>query len=235
MIKAEIRFKNATLMNALENSKYNSIAELSRVSEIPTGTLYQIASLNHTKISTENQVKLAEMLNCSVYDLFEQYAEVVKKSKNYPNKISKDIPIDSMLSLSSKEVMQLELGSNIDDEVIHEQSLKIEINDILNTLKDREKEVLNHHFGLNGYEQLNLDEIGRMFSISRERVRQVKEKALRRLRHRSRSEEIANGYYSRFRKLNPTKRDKEMELWKSENKWFNKCACGRKHKDGGDC
>ena len=64
MIKAEIRFKNATLMNALEKSKYNSIAELSRVSEIPTGTLYQIASLNHTKISTENQVKLAICRGC---------------------------------------------------------------------------------------------------------------------------------------------------------------------------
>ena len=63
MIRTEIRFKNATFMNALERSKYNSIAELSRVSGISVHTLYYVASLNHTKISIENQTNLAEMLN----------------------------------------------------------------------------------------------------------------------------------------------------------------------------
>ena len=115
MIKAEIRFKNATFMNALEKSKYNSIAELSRVSEISVFILYKIASLTHTSIDINDQTKLAEMLSCNVYDLFEQYEEVVAKSKGYPKKLTKDIPIDSMLSLSSKEVMQLESDFSTND------------------------------------------------------------------------------------------------------------------------
>ena len=140
MIKAEIRFKNATFMNALEDSKYNSIADLSRESEISVHTLYSIASLNHTNISIENQTKLAKMLNCDVYDLFEQYEEVIKQSKDYPKKLTKDIPIDSMLSLSSKEVMQLESDFNTND-IDNKESLEKDISSVLETLKDREQEL----------------------------------------------------------------------------------------------
>jgi len=184
MIKAEIRFKNATLMNALENSEYNSIAELSRVSEIPVYTLYHIASLNHTNISTENQIKLAEMLNCNPYDLFEQYEEVVKQSKDYPKKLTKDIPIDSMLSLSSKEVLQLESDYNTDD-IDDKESLEEDMSYLLNTLKDREKDILKSHFGI-GEVPMSIGEIATLYNLSYDRVRQIREKALRRLRFRSR-------------------------------------------------
>ena len=189
MIKAEIRFKNATFMNALENSEYRSIAELSRFSGISVHTLYHIASLKYANISTENQIKLAKMLSCDVYDLFDQYDEVVAKSKNYPNKITKDIPIDSMLSLSSKEVMQLESDFNTDD-IDNKESLKKDMAISLNELKDREKEVIEMHFGLNGNHPKSLDEISLEFGISRERTRQIKEKAIRRLRHRTRSNRL---------------------------------------------
>ena len=162
MIKTEIRFKNATFMNALENSEYNSIAELSRVSGIPVHTLYHIASLNHTNISIENQTKLAEMLNCDVYDLFEQYEEVIKQSKDYPKKLTRDIPIDTMLSLSSKEIMQLESDFNTND-IDNKESLEEDMSLSLNELKDREKEVLEMHFGLNGNHPKSLDEISLEF------------------------------------------------------------------------
>jgi len=184
MIKAEIRFKNATFMNALEKSEYNSIAELSRVSEIPVYTLYHIASLNHTNISTENQIKLAEMLNCNPYDLFEQYEEVVKQSKDYPKKLTKDIPIDSMLSLSSKEVLQLESDYNTDD-IDDKESLEEDMSYLLNTLKDREKDILKSHFGI-GEVPMSIGEIATLYNLSYDRVRQIREKALRRLRFRSR-------------------------------------------------
>ena len=189
MIKAEIRFKNAIFMNALENSEYNSIAELSRVSEISVHTLYSIASLNHTNISTENQTKLAELLNCDVYDLFEQYEEVIKQSKNYPKKLTRDVPIDAMLSLSSKEVMQLESDFNTND-IDNKESLEKDMSLSLSELKDREREVLEIHFGLNGHNPKSLDEIALEFGLSRERTRQIKEKAIRRLRHFSRSNRL---------------------------------------------
>ena len=220
MIKAEIRFKNATFMNALEDSKYNSIADLSRESEISVHTLYSIASLNHTNISIENQTKLAKMLNCDVYDLFEQYEEVIKQSKDYPKKLTKDIPIDSMLSLSSKEVMQLESDFNTNDIDIKE-SLKKDMALSLSQLKDREKEVLEMHFGFNGYNPKSLEEIALEFGLKRERVRQIKEKAIRRLRHRTRSQRLKTYVRDKDIGSDPSKQDYSSKYSReisSENK-----------------
>jgi len=61
---------------------------------------------------------------------------------------------------------------------------------VLSTLKSREAEIVKLYFGLDGDRPLTLEEIGEYFALTRERVRQIKEKALRRLRHRSRLEPL---------------------------------------------
>jgi RNA polymerase primary sigma factor len=67
------------------------------------------------------------------------------------------------------------------------ESLKIEVERALATLTKREAEVVKLYFGLDREHPLTLEEIGEQFSLTRERVRQIKEKAIRRLRHTSRS------------------------------------------------
>ena len=69
-------------------------------------------------------------------------------------------------------------------------SLREEIGKALGTLKPREAEIVKLYFGLDGDRPLKLEEIGEYFTLTRERVRQIKEKALRRLRHRSRLEPL---------------------------------------------
>ena len=69
-------------------------------------------------------------------------------------------------------------------------SLKNEIERALLTLSQREAEVINLYFGLNKEHSLTLEEIGEKFNLTRERVRQIKEKAIRRLRHASRSKNL---------------------------------------------
>ena len=191
MIKAEIRFKNATLMNALEESQYKSIAELSRVSGIKYHTILEIASLRHTPTDTKTQVKLAKLLDCDVYELFEQYEVIVENNKGCVRKLTKDISIDKMLSLSSKEVLQLESDYNTND-TDNQESLKHDISSILNTLKDRERDVIKLHFGMGAEGPLSLDEIAEKFNISTARVGQIKEKSIRRLRHISRTKSLKN-------------------------------------------
>ena len=70
------------------------------------------------------------------------------------------------------------------------ESLQVEIEKILSTLKPREAAIIRLYFGLEGDRPLTLEEIGEHFRLTRERVRQIKEKALRRLRHRSRLEPL---------------------------------------------
>ena len=69
-------------------------------------------------------------------------------------------------------------------------SLEKEVKDALDTLKDRERDVIMMYFGINYEYALTLNEIGEEFGLTRERVGQIKEKAIRRLRHRSRSRRL---------------------------------------------
>ena len=69
-------------------------------------------------------------------------------------------------------------------------SLQEEVSAALDTLKDREREVIRMYFGIEREYALTLNEIGEEFGLTRERVRQIKEKAIRRLRHRSRSRKL---------------------------------------------
>jgi len=70
------------------------------------------------------------------------------------------------------------------------ESLKQEIRDALSTLKERERDVIRMYFGIDREYALTLNEIGEEFNLTRERVRQIKEKAIRRLRHKSRSKKL---------------------------------------------
>jgi len=76
------------------------------------------------------------------------------------------------------------------DNTLISESLKAEIERALSTLSEREAEVIKLYYGLNKEHSLTLEEIGDKFNLTRERVRQIKEKAIRRLRHASRSKNL---------------------------------------------
>lgn len=76
------------------------------------------------------------------------------------------------------------------DNVLMSESLKEEIRGCLDSLKERERDVIKMYFGIDRDYALTLNEIGEEFSLTRERVRQIKEKAIRRLRHKSRSKNL---------------------------------------------
>jgi RNA polymerase primary sigma factor len=71
-----------------------------------------------------------------------------------------------------------------------EHALTESIEEVLSTLKEREAKILRLYFGLDGPEPMTLEEIGSLLGITRERVRQIKEKALSRLRHVSRARSL---------------------------------------------
>ncbi len=76
------------------------------------------------------------------------------------------------------------------DEHLFDESLAGSLNEALATLTDSEKEILSMRYGLNGYESMSLQQIGDRFNLSKERIRQIEKKAIRRLRHPSRSHKL---------------------------------------------
>ena len=113
--------------------------------------------------------------------------EDVKESlKNSGRHISMDAPLVEGEDSNLYDVLKSGESPNPDRELMNE-SLRIEIERALQTLTPREADVIRLYFGLGGQHTMTLEEIGETFDLTRERVRQIKEKAIRRLKHTSRS------------------------------------------------
>ena len=189
MIRAEIRFKNSAFWTALEKSGYKSMAEFSRQTKISYFKLLDYANLRYIFENDRDtrQVMIA-LLQSDEWTLFDQYEKVIKKEGGI-KRIVTDIPINKIVSLENRSLLMLESPDDVDESMIKE-SLEEQVAASLDTLKDREREVVKMYFGIGSDDSMDLDEIAEKFGLSRERTRQIKEKAVRRLRHRSRSRKL---------------------------------------------
>jgi RNA polymerase primary sigma factor len=173
----------------IRQSILQALAEQSRIVRLP---LNRVGALNKIgkKLSQLEQEferepsanELAEELDMSVYEV----ADTLKISGKH---ISMDAPFAQGEDNKLLDIMPNENDPAPDHELMRE-SLRREIEEALDTLDQREKEVVKLYFGI-GYEHpLTLEEIGEKFKLTRERVRQIKEKAIRKLRHHSRSKAL---------------------------------------------
>jgi RNA polymerase primary sigma factor len=173
----------------IRQSILQALAEQSRIVRLP---LNRVGALNKIgkKLSQLEQEferepstnELAEELDMSVYEV----ADTLKISGKH---ISMDAPFVQGEDNKLLDIMPNENDPMPDHELMRE-SLRKEIEEALSTLDQREREVVKLYFGI-GYEHpLTLEEIGEKFKLTRERVRQIKEKAIRKLRHHSRSKAL---------------------------------------------
>lgn len=118
--------------------------------------------------------------------------EILKRDKNV---VSLDTPIKEDEDSSLVEFIPSD--ANLDDVVIHEveqKNLREKIDELLTGLNDQEQRVLRMRFGLDDDDPKTLEEIGKVFGVTRERIRQIEAKAIRKLRHPSRLKQLKNFY-----------------------------------------
>ncbi|MGA7723492.1 MAG: sigma-70 family RNA polymerase sigma factor [Ignavibacteriaceae bacterium] len=174
----------------IRQSIMQAIAEQSRMVRLPlnrVGTLNKLGKA-YSKLEQEYERKpsaseLAEELDMKT-------DEVTDTLQLYGRHVSMDAPFagdDDKNSLI--DVLPNEQQPAPDVKLMQE-SLKAEVESVLSTLSEREASVLRLYFGINGEHSATLEEIGERFNLTRERVRQIKEKALRTLRHPSRSQNL---------------------------------------------
>ena len=169
-----------------------AIADQSRIVRLP---LNQVGVINKIKKETarlEQQLKrvptteeIAEAIDLPVYKVSE-----IMKMNTHPQSI--DSPISP-----NEETRFVDIFVHDNDEdtdtLLMQESLASEIHDLLNTLPEKEKEVLMLFFGIGTSHEHTLDEIGDILELSRERVRQIKERALKRLRQNTKNKNL-KGY-----------------------------------------
>lgn len=171
----------------IRQSILQALAEHSRIVRLP---LNKISSLNKiTKTYAQLEQKFERTPNVGeVADALDiPLAEVSENLRNGGKHLSMDAPLASDEENNMYDFMKSEDASTPESELMYE-SLKKEINRALSTLTPKEGDIIKMFFGLEGYPPMTLDEIGEKFDLTRERVRQIKEKAIRRLKHTSRSQ-----------------------------------------------
>lgn len=169
----------------IRQSILQAIAEQSRLVRLP---LNQVGSVN--KITRElNKFEQEHERKPSVDEIAERVdlpedkiADAMKANSRH---VSMDAPIADGEDSSMIDFLAGD-SSNTDRELAIE-SLKAEVSRILKLLNDKEQKVLRAFFGIDGSPEMTLDEIGEKYNLTRERVRQIKEKALRRLRHNTKN------------------------------------------------
>ncbi|MBD3168328.1 MAG: sigma-70 family RNA polymerase sigma factor [candidate division Zixibacteria bacterium] len=166
-----------------------ALAEQSRIVRLPlnrVGTLHKIgkisSSLEQTYGREPSPDEIAKELELTELEV----SDTLKISNTH---LSLDAPFSVSEDNSLIDILEDDMQAP-PDETLMDDSLKIEIGKALNSLSPREAEVINLYFGLNHEKALTLEEIGARFGLTRERVRQIKEKAIKRLRHTSRSKSL---------------------------------------------
>lgn len=169
----------------IRQSILQAIAEQSRLVRLP---LNQVGSVNKItrelyKFEQEHERKPSVDEIAERVDLPEdKIADAMKANSRH---VSMDAPIADGEDSSMIDFLAGD-SSNTDRELAIE-SLKAEVSRILKLLTDKEQKVLRAFFGIDGSPEMTLDEIGEKYNLTRERVRQIKEKALRRLRHNTKN------------------------------------------------
>ena len=173
----------------IRQSILQALAEHSRIVRLPLNRVTSITKIS--KAFSELEQKFGrEPTNDEIANLLDiPIDEIIVARKNSNRHVSMDAPLGDSEEGSLLNIMVNENSQDPEDVLIKE-SLSDEIGRVLASLTSRESDIVSHYFGLKNNQPLTLEEIGDRFELTRERVRQIKEKAIRRLRQSSRSERL---------------------------------------------
>ena len=170
----------------IRQSIMQALAEQSRIVRLPLNRVSSLNKISKTFSELEQRYQrdpsedeLAEVLEISS-------DEVAENMRMQNRQVSMDAPFVTGEGNSLLDVLEDDQIESTDNELMVD-SLRREVQRALSTLSSREADVISCYYGLNGSQAMTLEEIGDQYGLTRERVRQIKEKATKRLRHSSRS------------------------------------------------
>ena len=168
----------------IRQSILQALAEQSRIVRLPLNKIGSINKINKTYAFLEQAHERVPSAEEIAKELDMTVSDVKESMKNSGRHVSMDAPLVEGEDSNLYDVLRSGESPNPDRELMHE-SLRTEIERALETLTPREADVVRLYFGLGNQHPMTLEEIGETFDLTRERVRQIKEKAIRRLKHTS--------------------------------------------------
>lgn len=167
-----------------------SLAEQSRMIRVPSNQMASINKVNRV-ISRLEQTLEREPTDIEIHDSLKEFEGVDLKVKELRQIIGRTVSLESPMSEEDGALTLLDYIPNVDsispDSNLNKESMKSDFEKVLSKLTPRQKSVVCMYFGLLGKQTMTLEEIGENLDLTRERVRQIKDGALRTLKCRGNS------------------------------------------------
>ena len=170
----------------IRQSILQALAEQSRIVRLPLNKIGSINKINKAAARLEQSFEREPNQKEIAGELEMTENEVKESQRNAGRHVSMDAPLIQDEDNTMYDVLCSDEGPTPETGLLYE-SLRKEIDRAVQTLTQREADVVKLYFGLGEGHPMTLEEIGERFDLTRERVRQIKEKAIRRLKHTSRS------------------------------------------------
>lgn len=170
----------------IRQSILQAISEQSRVVRLPLNKIGTIGKIYKVHSNLEQKYQRQPSAEEIAGELDISVSKVKGATKNSGRHISMDAPLREGETSSLYHVMKSRNATSPDQKVMQD-SLSTDIDLALDTLPDREQDIVRLYFGIGERHPMSLNEIGEIFDLTRERVRQIKEKAIRLLRNKSRN------------------------------------------------
>jgi len=186
--RIEIKVKNNRLLTKMEEAGYPSVTKFAEKIGMNCTIIYRIVNMKSAALDEEGYyrpeaLRIAKFLNCTPQDIYPpaQMRGIMKENKAQITANANEV--DSLTSSLRTLAFSPERKMILEDA---KQVLK----SVMMTLTPKEQRILDLRYGLTYGEEKTLDEVGGMFGVSRERIRQQEMKALRKMRHPGRSKEL---------------------------------------------
>jgi len=173
----------------IRQSILQALAEQSRIVRLPLNRVGALNKIGKAFSTLEQEFErepsaseLAEELDMPLFEV----SDTLRISGRH---LSMDAPFAQGEDNCLLDLIQDQRQPSPDHQLM-EESLKVQVRRALNTLSEREAQVIRLYFGLDQEHSLTLEEVGEKFNLTRERIRQIKDKAIHRLRHASRSKAL---------------------------------------------
>jgi RNA polymerase sigma factor (sigma-70 family) len=186
--RIEIKVRNNRLLTKMEGAGYPSVAKFAEALGMNRHTIYRIVQMRSAALDEEGYyrpeaLRIAEFLNCTPQDIYPPAQMRGTMKENTAQITANANEVDSLTSSLRTLAFSPEHKMILNEA---KQALKT----AMMTLTPKEQRILDLRYGLTYGEEKTLDEVGAMFGVSRERIRQQEMKALRKMRHPSKSKEL---------------------------------------------
>jgi RNA polymerase primary sigma factor len=191
--RVEIKIRNNRLLEKIEQAGYKNVAEFAKAISIPYSVVSSFVTMKRAPINSltgtysPRFMEIVDYLNCMPEDIFPKSRMSNPLKSNYASFKGNEGDVKNLTASMASVAIDPEKKMIVDE-------AQKTIHDSLYALTPKEHRVLTLLFGLDGSEPKTLEQVGKEFNVTRERIRQVQHKAFRKLKHPAKSKKLREIY-----------------------------------------